>query len=436
VDELGASFAGGTSFIASLGYQPASKLIQQAQLYVRTNAAGAGGYVLGITKTDGSAIVFSPAVFADGQTLFIVVGYTFLTGSSTNDAVQLWVNPDPTTFGATTPPPATVTAAVTGSDIAQIDRLNLRQNLASNIPEAMMFDELRVATNWAEVTPPATVVSPPLEILPTATNVLLRWPANRRGFALETSANLGLPAAWNLASNNVSVAGGSFIASYVPSGDARFFRLRGAFLPGVMVESPQYGYDFNAPEMTDALRLSDRTGVNWFVLNTPRQSPETGVALPYGYGDGYVEWIGATNAPTRTPAEAALRWYKIKNGQGDPWTGASAAAVGFPAIILLDEITTSFKDTLQGPAFREALRLYITQYGGSRDDLIAYVSRSVSLTPNNSLYGDVVFCANNYLRFLALELYVTQEAYVVSGRKRVFLGRGADERLLKRACGG
>ena len=412
VDRLGANFTGGTSFIASLGYDSAGTLVQQAQLYIRTNSTGAGGYVLGITKTDGSAIVFSSQVFTNGQLLFIVVSYTFVSGNSTDDQVKLWLNPDPLTFGATSPPPATLTATVVGADITQIDRLNLRQNLASNIPEAMTIDELRVATNWAEVTPMGGY-GPRLTLVPADTNSSLGWPVARRGFLPEVSSTLVSSAQWSVMTNNINVTGTNYSVPLHPAAESRFFRLRQLISPGKQVESFHYAFDVTEPGLTDALRLSERTGVNYWVLSTGKVSPETGTAVPYAYSDGYVEWIGeAGHVVDTSPAGAALRWYKIKNGQGDIWTGASAATVGFPAVITLDEVTTNFKDTLQGPALQEALRIYLTQYGGSRDDIIAYLQRSASLSATPGLYSHLIFCANNYLRGLALEVYCSQQGFV------------------------
>lgn len=412
VDKLGSSFAGGTSFIASLGCDSAGTLVQEAQLYVRTNSTGTGGHVLGITKTDGSAIVFTSQVFTNSETLFIVASYTFVTGNSTDDVVKLWLNPDPLTFGAAAPPPATLTATVVGTDIAQIDRLNLRQNIASKIPEAMMIDELRVATNWAGVTPVGGI-GPPLTLVPLAGGFSLRWPVARRGFLPETSATLGDAAQWSVLTNNIAATGTNYSLALNPTAGEQYFRLRQLTWPGWQVESVHYAFDVTEPGLTDALRLSDRTGVNFWALSTSKASPETGVAVPYAYSDGYVEWIGeAGHVVDTSPAGAALRWYKIKNGQGDIWTGASAAAVGYPAVITLDEVTTNFKDTLQGPALQEALRIYLTQYGGSRDDIIAFLQRSASLTATPGLYSHLIFCVNNYLRGLALEVYCSQQGFV------------------------
>ena len=85
-----------------------------------------------------------------------------------------------------------------------------------------------------------------------------------------------------------------------------------------------------------------------------------------------------------------MRWFMIRNGQGDPWTGLPGATVGPPAIILLDEITTSFKDDAQGPALQAVLQMYLTNYGSGRDDIFAYAQRSVSLSSSNALYGSMV----------------------------------------------
>jgi hypothetical protein len=174
------------------------------------------------------------------------------------------------------------------------------------------------------------------------------------------------------------------------------------------IESVHFGVSLANAAMTDAIRLSARTGTNWWSLNSNQLNPENGTAIPYAYHDGYVEWVGAS----KTAADEAARWFKILHGQGDPWTGASPATVGSPKIILLDEITTAFTDSGQGPALQEALRLYTTIYGGSTNDIIAYASRSVSITPNNNTYASLVYSVNHYLRCLALELYASQEGFI------------------------
>ena len=273
---------------------------------------------------------------------------------------------------------------------------------------------------------------PRLGICP-GTNALLQWPINRRGFALEASSGLGAPASgWQVLTGNVSVMDRSYSVAVVPTNAARCFRLRSPATPAQSVESVHFGFNVSYPAMTDDLRLSERTGVNWWSLNTTRQNPENGANIPYAYHDGYVEWIGATNTPTRTPADAALRWWKILNGQGDPWTGATAPPVGRPAIILLDEITTTFTDSQQGPALEEALRLYLTSYGGSRDDILAFLQRSATLSTTPSAYSRVIYCANNYLRCLTLETFCSHQGFITGSDPDGSVGLTDDAYLASR----
>src|ERR1017187_8322227 len=79
------------------------------------------------------------------------------------------------------------------------------------------------------------------------------------------------------------------------------------------VESVHFGVSLANTAMTDAIRLSTRTGTNWWSLNSTQLNPENGTAIPYAYHDGYVEWIGAS----KTAADEAARWFKILHGQGD-----------------------------------------------------------------------------------------------------------------------
>ena len=44
--------------------------------------------------------VWAPDDFVEGETLFIVARYTFNPTTTTDDQVDLWINPDPASFGA------------------------------------------------------------------------------------------------------------------------------------------------------------------------------------------------------------------------------------------------------------------------------------------------------------------------------------------------
>ena len=58
------------------------------------------------------------------------------------------------------------------------------------------------------------------------------------------------------------------------------------------------------------------------------------------------------------------------------------------------------------------MRLYLTQYGGSRDDIVVYLQRSASLAATPANYSRLIYCANNYLRYVALEVYCSHKGFI------------------------
>ena len=85
-----------------------------------------------------------------GDTLFLVLSYTFNSGVS-NDVARLYVNPIPGSLeGANTP---VVTTSGTVADVSndQIQAFFLRNNSVE--PAVTQIDDLRVGTTWADVTP-------------------------------------------------------------------------------------------------------------------------------------------------------------------------------------------------------------------------------------------------------------------------------------------
>lgn len=82
-------------------------------------------------------------------------GYDFTVSPN---AVSLWINPAPSSFGAASEPATGVISQSTGTDDFTIDRFNLRQNTTASVPAAMQWDELRIGTSWAAVTPPTVPI--------------------------------------------------------------------------------------------------------------------------------------------------------------------------------------------------------------------------------------------------------------------------------------
>lgn len=124
----------------------ASQSSYDGRLWVRPNPdADSGTYDFGF----GSASTnppFTTSTYSVGQPVFIVMSYDLDTAE-----LNLWVNPDYTTFGTSTPPTATMTD-IDASAASEINRFMLRQDSPGETPQ-MTFDELRISDNWADVTP-------------------------------------------------------------------------------------------------------------------------------------------------------------------------------------------------------------------------------------------------------------------------------------------
>jgi hypothetical protein len=103
---------------------------------------------LGIGKSSST----TPAVTTTGTlglntTYLVVVGYTF---NGTGNEFDLWLNP--TDLGGSTP--TADISSTAGTDMASLSYFFLQQrNNTSSLGAAFYFDELRIGTTWADVTP-------------------------------------------------------------------------------------------------------------------------------------------------------------------------------------------------------------------------------------------------------------------------------------------
>jgi hypothetical protein len=137
---------------------------------VYAKASGAG-FVLGILEqgNDASQATFDTTELAFGQTHFVVGKYTIrgtnnVGGATptTDDSAQFWINP--TSLGGAEPLGAIVglnertdmpTNATDGGAVAQsfILRQDGTMGTIAGSPGSIVFDELRVGTTYADVTP-------------------------------------------------------------------------------------------------------------------------------------------------------------------------------------------------------------------------------------------------------------------------------------------
>lgn len=142
------------SFNNSVGAQASAISQGSALMRLRANPADTNTFQVGIAKNTGTAtgnIVFSSSAYAPGTTLFLVAAYEFVSGTA-NDVAYLWINPDVSTFGTATPPAPDLISNPSGVADQALFSLLLRTVNTTGNP-SFMFDELRVGTSWADVTP-------------------------------------------------------------------------------------------------------------------------------------------------------------------------------------------------------------------------------------------------------------------------------------------
>ncbi|MDI1255401.1 MAG: T9SS sorting signal type C domain-containing protein [Flavobacterium sp.] len=116
-----------------------------ATLWTRSDGAG---YDIGLNpRTTAANTVWSPGTTTVGTTVFVVMAYQMVAGA-TNDIVKIWINP---TVGAVEPT-ATFSATNTLADLANVNRIFLRQDSTTTTPSIEM-DEFRIGTTWNAVNP-------------------------------------------------------------------------------------------------------------------------------------------------------------------------------------------------------------------------------------------------------------------------------------------
>jgi len=185
--------------------------------FYQLGAYKGGGTSLGQLATNYSG---QPIIHAVGDTVFVVGNYNFINDAN-NDTVNMWINPDPSTFGADTPPPpnAGPIGAASGTDMTQLSCFFWRSTMGTLRKVA---DELRVGYSWAEVTP---LVAPTLSVSTSGTNTVVSWPSFYQAlYTLQGSANV-VTGPWASVPNPVVVNGANNTVTIPSTNTFRFFRL-------------------------------------------------------------------------------------------------------------------------------------------------------------------------------------------------------------------
>ena len=124
----------------------------RGRLWLRQDTTDNTKYNIGVSATF-NGTVYHTTMHTPGEEVFIVMGYDFATNE-----VKVWIDPDPASFSGTIPT-ETIKVTAAGDDIpSDLGRFLLRQDSSSETPE-INFDELRISTSWADVTPKGSTAS-------------------------------------------------------------------------------------------------------------------------------------------------------------------------------------------------------------------------------------------------------------------------------------
>ena len=178
---------GGDYFIGVLQ----STSIFPVRVYAKTD--GAGGFYFGASKGNSTA-AYEANARSLNTTYLVVAKYTFNTGTTTDDVVDLWVNP---ALGGTETTATIPNITGTSTDATSISAVFLRQGSAGSAATPQV-DAILVGTTWADVTPggatPSLSISSPLTAFG---NICINATAGPNSFTISGS---------NLSTANVNVA--------------------------------------------------------------------------------------------------------------------------------------------------------------------------------------------------------------------------------------
>ena len=167
-----------------------------------------------ISKNSSSAWATNNSGPLSSGTHLIVARYNFSAAANNDDTVDLWVDPASSSFEAaeSAVPTPNATTATGGTDLASISSFYIYHPSSGFIPCSLFVDEIRVATNWAAVTPtklPCSSAS--ISTQPTNTTVIEGVSASFLTIAAGSSPTYQWQVSTNSGStwNNVTVGSGA-----------------------------------------------------------------------------------------------------------------------------------------------------------------------------------------------------------------------------------
>lgn len=267
-----------------------------ARLWIRSSGTN---YNIGINSGSVSGnTAWSGATLTPGTTYLIVASLQFVTGAN-NDVAKLWVNPG--SLGAITEPTADATSTNTGAtDYTSIQRFFFRQDGTSATPGTLIFDELKIGTTWADVTPvpsvdPILSANTPVSNL----NTVLGIASTSKSFKLSGLNLTGAPGTITLttSSNNFEVS------------------------------NDNISWDFSTTVPYNSATLADTTIYVRISTDAAAVGPVSGsVSLSGGGATGTVNVSGIVTAPLPTSQASDVSISNINDNSFDVnWTNGNGA---------------------------------------------------------------------------------------------------------------
>ncbi len=300
-----------------------------------------------------------------GTTYLVVVSHQLVAGTS-NDVSKVWIDP---TIGGAEPAFNATSTNLTGSDLASIQRIFLRQSSTTETPQTLIIDEIRVGTTWSSVTPvPSTTLA---DISPQPSGVILQGTPN--------VVLAGFTVAANPASDFTAVTitgGGSATSSDINT--VRVFRDNngnGAIDIGVDLSVSGAGAAFAA---SIPLTITGETGIttarNYLIVANVDAAADVSRNVSVSIGPGNYT---ASITPNNGSATGTLR---------------EIDAAGTPTITLSAAALTAFTTTVGTPSASQSYTVLGTDLSGNitvtppaefkiRKDANPFSSSPVTLTP-------------------------------------------------------
>jgi hypothetical protein len=206
--------AGGGDFF--LGFLPSTSTTNfTCRIYIRKSVTLNNTFAFGITKNaiSGGAVLWSDSIYTLGTKYLVCAKYTFLTGTTNDDLVSLFVFSSGVPSIEPTPTLGPVSSTTT--DVLNIGRFALRQGLATTAA-SLVLDEIYAGTDWATLLP---VELSSFSSAVIKNNVTLNWVTsqeiNNLGFEIERKNISGqYSGEWqktgNVSGNGTSSAGHNY----------------------------------------------------------------------------------------------------------------------------------------------------------------------------------------------------------------------------------